>query len=238
MASKSEVIVSLVLVAAVATLIYLAKPAANLSNNLSNNQSKNQLITNNTITNTNGSSTAQLVAPIADANGRITKKPFGIYITPQTSPVQPERFTGYHTGVDFETLPSEQNIDVPIYAVCAGKLLAKEWASGYGGLAVQACQLAGQNVTIIYGHLQLASITATVGQQLAAGQQLGILGKGYSTETDGERKHLHLGIHRDSQRQFSREDKFAVRQILLGMACAIAVLVDETPQKAVSALME
>ena len=43
---------------------------------------------------------------------------------------------------------------------------------------------------------------------------------------------------RDSQRQFSREDKFAVRQILLGMACAIAVLVDETPQKAVSALME
>lgn len=51
----------------------------------------------------------KIVLPIAEFEKRITKKPFGIYITPQNSPVQPERFTGYHTGVDVEyediTLP-------------------------------------------------------------------------------------------------------------------------------------
>src|SRR3990167_7147055 len=38
--------------------------------------------------------------PISDWLSRITKKKFGQYITPQTSPVQPERFTGYHTAAD------------------------------------------------------------------------------------------------------------------------------------------
>jgi hypothetical protein len=32
----------------------------------------------------------------------LQKKPFGIYITPENSPVQPENFTGYHTGIDVE----------------------------------------------------------------------------------------------------------------------------------------
>lgn len=142
------------------------------------------------------SSAAQLVPPIANWQARVTKKPFGIYITPQNSPVQPEKFSGYHTGVDFETFSEEQNIDVPIYAICSGKLLVKEYASGYGGVAVQACKLNGDDVTIIYGHLRLASISAVKGQNLAAGEQIGMLGTGYSTETNGERKHLHLGIHK------------------------------------------
>lgn len=43
--------------------------------------------------------------PLTDAAARITKKPFGIFITPQNSPVQPERFSGFHTGTDFEILP-------------------------------------------------------------------------------------------------------------------------------------
>src|SRR5579859_5107314 len=74
----------------------------------------------------------KIYPPISDARSRITKKPFGIYITPQNSPVQPERFHGYHTGTDFETFPAEQNVDVPIYAACAGKLLRKDYESGYG----------------------------------------------------------------------------------------------------------
>jgi murein DD-endopeptidase MepM/ murein hydrolase activator NlpD len=136
--------------------------------------------------------------PINSALERVTKKPFGIYITPKTSPVQPERFSGYHTGVDFETFADEQDADVPIYAICSGPLLMKKWATGYGGVAVQKCQIAKQEVTVIYGHIKLTSIQTKIGQMLTKGQKLGVLGKGYSTETNGERKHLHLGIHKSS----------------------------------------
>lgn len=135
-----------------------------------------------------------VVDPIANAANRVTKKPFGIYITPKTSPVQPERFTGYHTGVDFETFPNEQNIDVPFYAICDGKILVKRTASGYGGVFVQSCTLDNQEVTVIYGHVSLKSIAKNVGDTLAAGDKIGNLGHS-PDETDGERKHLHLGIH-------------------------------------------
>jgi murein DD-endopeptidase MepM/ murein hydrolase activator NlpD len=137
-----------------------------------------------------------IVAPIADAVSRITKKPFGLKVSPGHSPVSPERFSGYHTGVDFETTPAEQDTAVPVYAVCQGKLLMKKTASGYGGVAVQACKINGENVTVIYGHLKISSVSAKIKQELKAGEQLGVLGKGYSTETSGERKHLHLGIHK------------------------------------------
>ena len=141
------------------------------------------------------SSQALLQPPLTNALARVTKKPFGLKISPSHSPISPERFSGYHTGVDFETLPSEANIDVPVMAVCAGPLRLKEWATGYGGVAVEQCQLNKQTVTIIYGHLRLASITPKVGTILTADQKFAVLGTGYSTETDGERKHLHLGIH-------------------------------------------
>ena len=136
-----------------------------------------------------------VVPPVEGALARVTKKPFGIYVSPGNSPVSPERFQGYHTGVDFETTAAEQDIDVTVSAICAGPLLLKEWASGYGGVAVQSCRLGTQEVTVIYGHLRLSSISVAVRQELKPGQPLGVLGRGYSTETDGERKHLHLGIH-------------------------------------------
>jgi len=137
-------------------------------------------------------------APIAQAQERVTKKPFGIYVSPSDSPVQPERFTGYHTGVDFETFPSEADIDVPIYVICSGPLLEKITASGYGGVAVQKCEFENQSITVIYGHIKLTSVTTVVGKVLTKGEKLAILGKGYSAETGGERKHLHLGIHKDA----------------------------------------
>jgi murein DD-endopeptidase MepM/ murein hydrolase activator NlpD len=139
---------------------------------------------------------AALTAPLGRVSDRVTKKPFGIYITPATSPVEPEKFQGYHTGVDFETFAEEQTSDVSVKAVCTGKLLVKRTASGYGGVAVQSCALNDQAVTIVYGHMRLASISAQVGEILQAGQQIGLLGTGFSSETDGERKHLHLGIHK------------------------------------------
>lgn len=137
-----------------------------------------------------------LVFPLDNALSRVTKKPFGIKVSPSNSPVSPERFSGYHTSVDFETFPKEQDIDVTVHAVCSGTLLVKEYATGYGGVAVQSCTLENEAVTIVYGHVKLASITKSVGDQILAGENLGILGKGYSAETDGEPKHLHLGIHK------------------------------------------
>jgi len=139
---------------------------------------------------------AALISPISRALERITKKPFGIKVSPKNSPVSPEKFTGYHAGTDFETFPEEENIDVPIYAVCGGMLIYKNWMKGYGGMAIQECAIGSEDVTVIYGHLKLSSIGAKEGYKFSAGEKIGNLGKGYSAETDGERKHLHLGIHK------------------------------------------
>ncbi|MFA7319128.1 MAG: M23 family metallopeptidase [Parcubacteria group bacterium] len=133
--------------------------------------------------------------PLSRAAERVTKKPFGIFITPQTSPVQPEKFHGYHTGTDFEIFPEELKADVQVNAICNGKLLLKEYASGYGGVAVETCTLNGAPITVVYGHLKLSSIPVKVGDKLVAGDTLGILGANKSAETSGERKHLHLGIY-------------------------------------------
>lgn len=138
--------------------------------------------------------------PISEAKIRVTKKPFGIYITKENSPVSPERFYGYHTGVDFEAAAEEQNTEVYITAVCSGKILQKKWVSGYGGVVIQGCQLEGQNVTVLYGHLNIDSVKnnppAGGSYELKAGNIIGVLGKGYTKETDFERKHLHLSIHK------------------------------------------
>lgn len=159
----------------------------------------NQLIVpNNQLSEKNLSSMANndvFQFPLDKTLERVTKKPFGIYVTPQNSPVQPEKFTGYHTGVDFEIFPEEENINVEVKAICTGPIIFRNFVSGYGGVAVQACKLNNQNVTIIYGHLKLSSISTIKNKDFPAGQSLGILGKGFSQETDGERKHLHLGVH-------------------------------------------
>ncbi len=140
----------------------------------------------------------EFASPIDRVSERVTKKPFGIFIDPKTSPVQPERFRGYHTGTDLETFPSETNVDVPIRAVCTGKLTLKRSASGYGGVVAQLCDLRGNPISVIYGHLALGSVDWKVGDQVDQGEEIGILGAGGSADTDGERKHLHLGFFKGS----------------------------------------
>lgn len=135
------------------------------------------------------------VAPLDRVSERVTKKFFGTYVTPKSSPVQPERFSGYHTGVDFETFAEERGVDVVVHAICTGPLVMKRFAMGYGGIMVQRCGLDGKPVTVLYGHLRLSSITAAVGKEIKAGDSFAVLGAGYSHETDGERKHLHVGVH-------------------------------------------
>ncbi len=137
-------------------------------------------------------------SPIQEAENRVTKKPFGILITKETSPIQPERFSGYHTGTDFEILPKELNDSVSIVAICDGILLSRTRTSGYGGVAVQSCTYDDQPITIVYGHLKLESITMKPGDSIQQGDLIGNLGNDKSSETDGERKHLHLSIHRGS----------------------------------------
>ncbi len=139
---------------------------------------------------------ANVSLPISDALSRVTKKPFGIYVTPKNSPVTPEKFTGWHTGADFEIFPGEENKNISVFAICSGKLLVKEFGRGYGGMLVQACDINNQPATVVYGHLKLESVAFEVGDNITAGAVIGILGKGYTSETDYERKHLHLGIHK------------------------------------------
>lgn len=154
-------------------------------------QKKNSEIFKTSSDDTNG-----FVAPIDHALSRITKKDFGIKISPGHSPVPNDRFSGYHTGVDFETTPDEANKNVAVNAVCVGPLHIKEWAKGYGGVVVQECSLAGSTIYVVYGHLNVDSVTAKVGDILAPGDYLGNLGEGYSHQTDGVRKHLHLSIYK------------------------------------------
>lgn len=139
--------------------------------------------------------TRDFAAPLDHVEERI-KKTFGLYITPQTSPVQPDRFYGIHTGVDWEVFPEELEREMPVAAICSGTLAIKKRANGYGGVAVQRCAFEGAPVTVIYGHLRLASVLFEPGQEIAIGETIGFLGAHLSEETDGTRKHLHLAVHR------------------------------------------
>jgi len=135
-----------------------------------------------------------LVPPLERALERITQKSFGLKVAPDSSPIEGERFSGYHTGLDFETFEEERNREVLVFAICGGPLRQKSLAAGYGGVVVQECLLRDQPIIVVYGHLKLASVVASVGDYLAPSELIGVLGKGSSEETDGERKHLHLGI--------------------------------------------
>lgn len=137
--------------------------------------------------------------PMNRATERVSKKPFGIFVTPKNSPVSPEKFSGYHTAVDFEIFSEELEEEVFVKAVCSGKLLVRRIATGYGGLAVQSCDLEGNPITVIYGHLKLDSIKVAPGDNIVTGEDLGMLGRAYSAESGGERKHLHLGFHKGSE---------------------------------------
>lgn len=134
--------------------------------------------------------------PINQFKDRITKKPFGIYITPQNSPVQPERFSGYHTGADVEY--KDITDDVPVFAVNDGTITLARTASGYGGVMILETEINGQLHSILYGHIRPSSLP-TVGQTFKKGDQIGTLGTGYSTETDGERRHLHFAVLSDNR---------------------------------------
>lgn len=134
---------------------------------------------------------SERVEPVDNFRTRVTKKPFGIYITPEDSPVQPERFAGFHTGADVEYTDTVD--DVPVWAVADGTVLLARVASGYGGVVAIQHVIDGEKVVGIYGHMRPNS-WPMVGREVARGEQIGVLGTGQTVETDGERKHLHFGL--------------------------------------------
>jgi len=129
----------------------------------------------------------KFIPPIAEFKKRIVKKPFGLYITPATSPVQPEKFTGYHTGVDVEY--GDVQTDVPTVAIADGLVIYSGWVSGYGGFLA----ILHTDYISTYSHLNPESLLPK-NTKVLQGQTIGTLGRAYSHETDGERKHLHFGI--------------------------------------------
>jgi murein DD-endopeptidase MepM/ murein hydrolase activator NlpD len=140
-----------------------------------------------------------LVFPVDDFKNRITKKSFGDYITPKNSSVQPERFNGYHTGVDVEY--EDVEVDVLVRSIADGIVLYSGWISDYGGVVVVNHEIEENNYTVIYGHIKQLSLIKK-GIEVIAGEQIGVLGEGRTRETDGERKHLHFGLYKGGEINF------------------------------------
>lgn len=140
-----------------------------------------------------------LVEPVADFVAHATKKRFGMHITPDTSPVEHDRFTGYHTGVDAEFTDDVR--EIPVYAIADGTVVVRTWANGYGGVAVIRHVINGVPLFALYGHLDEASFISGV-THVKAGDVIGVLGDDHSHETDGVRKHLHFALYRGEKMDY------------------------------------
>lgn len=139
-----------------------------------------------------------LIEPVPEFVQRITKKPFGIFITPKTSPVQPDKFTGYHTGIDVEY--EDVSKDVPVRAISDGTVVTHRDVPGYGGVVVVRHEINGEQFFALYGHIDPASFQHDPSSAVKRGEMLGVLGDGYTKETDGARKHLHFSLQRAGEK--------------------------------------
>lgn len=136
--------------------------------------------------------------PLEHATNRPTPLHFGLHVTPDPAdnPIDPpERFTGYHVATDYEVSADELDTPTPVYGICRGKVVYSGFAEGYGGLLIQRCTLDGEPISVIYGHLSRTGLLED-GVTVKSGQQIGYLADAHSTDSDGNRKHLHLGIHK------------------------------------------
>lgn len=170
---------------------------------LAKNDTDNQVLTPATQT----TNTSQLLPwPLEKADQRQKLLKFGMYVTPEPSqnPISPpERFTGYHTGLDIEILPEEKEVAVPVKTICEGKILYTGIIEGYGGVIIQECSLNNQASSVLYGHLKSASFKVVKSDELIKPESLiAELGDDRTEETGNTRKHLHLGIHKGNHVEF------------------------------------
>ncbi|PIR99006.1 hypothetical protein COT87_01760 [Candidatus Collierbacteria bacterium CG10_big_fil_rev_8_21_14_0_10_44_9] len=169
-------------------------PRYNNQNNTNDNIAKQENV-NSSNKNFENNNHSTLVFPVAEFKERITKKSFGTYVNPNDSPVSPERFQGYHTGVDVEY--ADITTDVAVVAIADGLIVFSGRVSGYGGLVVIRHNIDGKSYLVFYGHLNPSSLLAK-DASISAGQEIGQLGQAYSSEIDGERRHLHLAVYTGS----------------------------------------
>lgn len=143
---------------------------------------------------------ATIYYPMASYDSRTTKRTYGQYFsaTSTNDLTCGGHFTGYHNGDDLEIVGDELNSEVPVFAIADGTVRQLSRVNGYGGLLIIEYGLASQVVTANYGHIDLTQPQVSVGQVVTAGQVVGYLGTDCSTETDGERKHLHFSLHKGS----------------------------------------
>ncbi len=91
-----------------------------------------------------------------------------------------------HTGTDFNP-----GAGYPIGAISSGVVTEAGWDStGYGNKVVVEHVINGQVVSSLYAHMQDSSIVVSVGDTVARGQTLGLVGS--TGESTGA--HLHLAI--------------------------------------------
>ncbi len=146
-------------------------------------------------------SDSSLSTPLPESERRATPLYFGLHVTPdpEKNPIDPpERFEGFHAGTDFEITMEELETEVPVLAICTGKVAYSGFAEGYGGLIIQRCTIRGEPVTVLYGHLDTADLP-DIREKLRSGETIARLAPNRSAESDGNRKHLHLGIHRGKE---------------------------------------
>jgi hypothetical protein len=137
--------------------------------------------------------------PLNDGGKREKKLGFGLHVAPgsENNPISPpERFSGYHAGLDFEIFPEEQEADVPVLAVCDGAVLGQGPIDGYGGVLTQRCLIEGDAVTVLYGHIDPERIKTEQGYVLKRGEELGFLAPAESEGSGFTRKHLHLALRK------------------------------------------
>ena len=106
------------------------------------------------------------------------------------------QYIGLHAAVDIEFYdPDGASRDIPVRAVADGEVVYLGNVDGYGGLIILRHQ-SPEVVTSLYGHLRLGDAKVRMGQRVAAGSELAVLGANFSPDTSGARKHLHFGIHK------------------------------------------
>jgi len=147
---------------------------------------------------------AQWSYPLESFPERQSLKKFGQLITPEfyldQESLFPNKFLGYHAGMDLEIFTDELNKKVPVFAVSEGTILYYGNVQGYGGVILE--HISDQNLIVLIGHLNLHDINLGVEDQVKSGQKIAYLGDAFSTDSGGERKHLHLGIYKGTDIYF------------------------------------
>lgn len=116
------------------------------------------------------------------------------------------RFLGYHAGDDIEMNVQDMEtrglVEVPIFAIADGTVQFVDWVNGYGGVMIIVHEIDGEVISSLYGHVDKDSATVKAGDKVKKGEQIAVLGEGFTEETDGRRMHLHFALWQRDEVKF------------------------------------